>query len=153
MSEEKLPKQPKKAAAKKKEKEPVETNLNTKTLDEIKSVVVEEGEVDMLTVIKSNSVSDSLDHELQTPAIGEEEIVTEEGPSEEELLSEKIELASAGLEETEQIKKTLSTQAEGWKKWLAYQKITPEDWLDKYPTHKMKHLVQEIIDFNSAKSL
>lgn len=40
----------------------------------------------------------------------------------------------------------LSPQAANWEKWLAYQRMSPETWLAKYPTNKFKHFVQEIVD-------
>lgn len=47
--------------------------------------------------------------------------------------------------------KELSIQAEGWRKWLSYQRMTPEDFLKRYPTHKMIHHIKEIIAFNAQK--
>lgn len=43
----------------------------------------------------------------------------------------------------------LSQQAANWEKYLAYQKITPEEWLRRSPKNKFKHFVQEIIDFRA----
>lgn len=44
-------------------------------------------------------------------------------------------------------KKQLSQQAMGWKKFLERQRMTPEQWLEKYPTNKFKHFVEEIVEF------
>lgn len=41
----------------------------------------------------------------------------------------------------------LSKQAQGWVKWLEYQKMTPEEFIKKYPSNKMKHFIEEIIRF------
>ncbi len=43
----------------------------------------------------------------------------------------------------------LSKQATNWKNFLAEKKLTPEQFLAKYPTNKMKHFIQEIVDFNN----
>jgi len=53
------------------------------------------------------------------------------------------------LQPKESKKAELSKQAENWRLWLVRQKMTPEQFIAKYPTNKMKHFVQEIIDFNT----
>lgn len=42
----------------------------------------------------------------------------------------------------------LTYQAKKWLDYLNYLKWTPEDFLVKYPNHKFKEFIQEIIDFN-----
>ena len=67
-------------------------------------------------------------------------------------LTKKVE-DKADMEEGMQIEQTpgLSQHANGWQKWLKYQRMTPEDFLKRYPTHKMKHFIEEIVQFNAKK--
>ena len=67
-------------------------------------------------------------------------------------LTKKVE-DKANMEEGMQIEQTpgLSQHANGWQKWLKYQRMTPEDFLKRYPTHKMKHFIEEIVQFNAKK--
>lgn len=103
--------------------------------------------------------------ELPVPSVTIEEIqtiveVTEEGTEHviETVIADKDEeilALEAALPEVMQIEKEierqLSKQASGWRDWLAYQRMTPEDFIVRYPSHKMRHLIQEIIDFNAKK--
>lgn len=41
--------------------------------------------------------------------------------------------------------KGLSKQAQQWKDWLDYYKMTPEQFIEKYPTHKFLSFIKEII--------
>lgn len=47
-------------------------------------------------------------------------------------------------EDTIQVKE-LSSTAKSWKNYLEYQKITPQQFLKKYPNHKFKAFVEEIM--------
>lgn len=47
--------------------------------------------------------------------------------------------------------KELSKQAENWRLWLERYKLTPEQFLEKYPNHKFKHFMEEIIAFQAKK--
>lgn len=70
------------------------------------------------------------------------------------ILTEEVEKLDEqkGMPEVMQIPtKVLSKQADGWKKWLALQRMTPDDFIKRYPNHKMKHFIQEIIDFEAEK--
>jgi hypothetical protein len=100
---------------------------------------------------------------VETPELPTVEEVKQEGPKVEVLpvtvsTEEVIQVEVKEFETTkpqvvvpdeEQMPLKLSKHAEGWRDWLAYQKITPADWLKRYPTHKMRHFVEEIIAFNA----
>jgi signal recognition particle subunit SEC65 len=116
---------------KKKEEVQEEVALPTVTLEEVKTVV-------------------------EVTEEGTEEVIEAEAPKTEEEVKEAIvEETAAALPEVLQVAKAdepkLSKQAQGWRDWLAYQKMTPEDFLERYPAHKMRHLIEEIIRFNAQK--
>lgn len=46
--------------------------------------------------------------------------------------------------------KVLSRQALQWQAWLKYQKMTPELFMEKYPNHKMKEFILELVAFNQG---
>ena len=52
------------------------------------------------------------------------------------------------LVEVNQIKKQeLSKNALGWKLYFERQKLDPEVFIKKYPTHKMKHYIDEVVEY------
>lgn len=55
---------------------------------------------------------------------------------------------NASREKTTSKPGELSYQAKKWADYLNYLKWTPEDFLVKYPNHKFKEFIQEVIDFN-----
>lgn len=57
------------------------------------------------------------------------------------------------MEEVMQINRTptLSKPAYQWVEYLKRNKMTPEEFLKRYPTNKFKHQIEEIIQFNAQK--
>lgn len=97
---------------------------------------------------------DQVETVVEVKEDGQEEVINQV-EEETEAVDPVVEAAAAGLEEVLQlpVKEELSKQAAGWRDWLAYQRMTPEDFLERYPSHKMRHLIQEIIDFNAKKKI
>jgi len=62
-----------------------------------------------------------------------------------------VEITNIVTKPIEETPKELSKQAAGWRDWLKYQRMTPDDFLKRYPTHKMIHFIKEIIEFNAQK--
>lgn len=127
----------KKTATKKKkdvvEEQVQEVALPTVTLNEVATVVEVKEETQEVVVVKNEEV-----------VVGDKEAeIKEEIAALEQTMPEVLQVP---VEE-----KKLSKQAQGWKDWLAYQRMTPEDFLTRYPAHKMRHLIQEIVDFNAKK--
>lgn len=70
----------------------------------------------------------------------------------EQITNEAIALgANPDMPVSLQVEKKLSKHADGWQKWLALQRMTPEDFIKRYPNHKMRHFIDEIIEFNAQK--
>lgn len=88
-----------------------------------------------------------------TPPWEEEQPIIDEVVNQvivEEIREEVIEAVEEPLvSEEPEVPQELSKEAENWEKWLAYQRMTPEVFLEKYPTHKFKHRIEEIIKFRS----
>lgn len=71
------------------------------------------------------------------------------GVEEPKTKEEKIEQLLNSMDGVNQVPEKepeLTKQARGWRDWLAYQKMTPEEFLKKYPRHKFKNFVEEIIE-------
>ena len=55
------------------------------------------------------------------------------------------------LKKANSIPTRLSIQAEGWQKQIAKTGLTPEEYLKKYPDHRDKKYIEELIKFNNGK--
>lgn len=57
------------------------------------------------------------------------------------------------MEEVMQINRTptLSKPAYQWVEYLKRNKMTPEEFLKRYPTNKFRYQIEEIIQFNAQK--
>lgn len=134
-------KKPKKKAPKKStELETQETVEVTKTLSEISEVEIvesiktvdndEQPEVKVVQSEEKLSDIDKIDEikEEPVPVIDEQNMLV-----------------------VEQVELKLSKQAQGWADWLRYQKISPEKFLERFPNHKFKSFIEEIIAFEAEK--
>lgn len=58
----------------------------------------------------------------------------------EELVNKEIEVTDTPK------KKTLSLQAKNWDRYLKAIKMTPEEFITRYPNHKFISFIQELVD-------
>ena len=57
------------------------------------------------------------------------------------------------LQGSVQINKELSPMAKKWKAYIEYNKLNLHTFLDKYPRHKFRNFIEEIIEFEKKNNL
>jgi len=117
-----------------------ETPIVTATL---KDLIVEEAEIIDKPKIEEEVPSDIKKEENET------EKINIELPSEEQLnvVAEKTEEKNIELINQSDESIELSSVAKKWKAYIEYLKMTPEQFLEKYPNNKFKWAVEELIRY------
>lgn len=87
------------------------------------------------------------EHVSSKPVIKQEELIVDAEITISEMIDKNI--IDQIIENS--VPKELSKQADNWRLWLERYKFTPEQFLEKYPTHKFKHLIEEVINFQAKK--